>query len=304
MIEINYLYHQSVGLTSKTRQTRKTTVMQRLKPIRAPPVRGGEQNKKNKFYVIIKKITIMDKFNFKIISISIFIYMAFYSFIYSLHDTIIQAIIILAIFKMPFMHRLTKSMAENTYVHSKGKNIIKTKIDRNPSKSLKQEKQRLRMKVTVDLCKLFDPVIHMGFPERPISHTEWNAFNSASQAAVTVTDELEATVDFEAIRVAKGSLVVVEEIRVVKDVEAHSLTVSHLVETFGYGMNKDDVLHIVVVEQEKMRSRVYPLNERQDEKPATVTIPSSWEMENLAVYVFMLSANGRKASNSVFVTPE
>lgn len=207
----------------------------------------------------------------------------------------------MAIFKMPFMHKLTQSMAENTYVRSKGKNIVKTKIDSNRSKTLKQQIQRLKMKETIALCKIFNAAIHTGFPERPVGFSEWNAFTRANLPAVSVSDELEVSVDYEAILVAQGSLEPVKDVRIVKDAETHSLTVSHSSSTYGYGTNKDDMLYAVVLERKQMYSEIHPLNERQDEKPATVALPDSWEMENLAVYVFALSANGRKASNSVFV---
>ena len=57
-----------------------------------------------------------------------------------------------AIFKMPFMHRLTQSMAENTYYRSRGKNIVKVKIDTNNSRTLKQQQQRAKMRTHADPC--------------------------------------------------------------------------------------------------------------------------------------------------------
>ena len=84
----------------------------------------------------------------------------------------IMCALILAIFKMPFMHRLTQSMAENTYVRSKGQNIIKTKIDKNTSNTLEQQMQRLRMKQLIYLCKVLNTPIHSSFPERKRTETE------------------------------------------------------------------------------------------------------------------------------------
>lgn len=210
----------------------------------------------------------------------------------------------MAIFKMPFMHILKQSMAENTYIRSKGKNIVKTKIDTNSSKTEKQQIQRLKMKVIVGQGKVFNAAIHVGFPERPRGFTPWNAFTSANIPAIMIDEGMEASVDYESFRVSQGSLEVVEDVQVVKDAEAHALKVTHSVDSYGYGMNEDDVLHMVVLEREKRRSRVFKLNERKDATPATVTLPNAWEMDNLLVYVFVLSANGRKASDSVFVKME
>lgn len=207
----------------------------------------------------------------------------------------------MAKFKMPFMHRLTQSMADNTYVRSKGKNIIKTKIDQNLSNSKKQQIQRLRMKTVVPLCKTFNTVIHEGFPERPIDFTPWNAFIHANLPAITVSDTMEASIDYQKLLVAQGSLEMVEDVQVVKDAEEHTLTVTHSGDTYGYGSNADDMLQAVVFEPAKRRSKVFPLNERQDETPATITIPTTWDMEQLQVYVFIQSVSGRKVSNSEWV---
>lgn len=43
----------------------------------------------------------------------------------------------MAIFKMPFMYKLTQSMADNTYCRTRGKNVVKTKIDTNSSNTEK-----------------------------------------------------------------------------------------------------------------------------------------------------------------------
>lgn len=83
------------------------------------------------------------------------------------NDKLEGDVLVLAIFRMPFMHRLTQSMADNTYVRARGKNIIKTKIDVNTSNTPPQAVQRLKMKCTVELCKALNGVIHAGFPERP-----------------------------------------------------------------------------------------------------------------------------------------
>ena len=70
---------------------------------------------------------------------------------------------IMAVFKMSFIHKLTKSMANNTYYHSRGQNILKTKIDSNSSNTLPQQKQRAKMGVLFALCKVFNSAIKIGF---------------------------------------------------------------------------------------------------------------------------------------------
>ena len=207
-----------------------------------------------------------------------------------------------AIFKMPFMHRLEQSMAENTYYRSRGKNIVKVKIDSNASNTLKQQQQRLKMQTLIPLCKALNTPIHSGFPERPQDFTAWNAFVSANVAHISVTEDLEVTVEYENLRVAEGSLEVLEDITAVAEAETHSLIFTHAAEDYGYGSEPTDMLYAVVLEKRLMRSRLFPLNTRNDSEPASVQIPEKWDMENLEVYVFFLSEDGRKASNSTYVT--
>ena len=176
-----------------------------------------------------------------------------------------------AIFKMPFMHRLTQSMAENTYYRSRGKNIVKVKIDTNNSRTLKQQQQRAKMR----------------------DFSAWNAFVSLNVGHVSVTEDLEVTVDYENLLVAEGSLEMLEDITVTADAETHSLLFSHAAEDYGYGSEPTDVLHAVVLEKGLMRSRMFTLNTRSESEPVSVEIPEKWDMENLEVYVFFLSEEGR-----------
>ncbi len=213
-----------------------------------------------------------------------------------------QTSLILAIFKMPFMHKLTQSMAENTYVRSKGKNIIKTKIDSNKSNTLLQSIQRLKVQFIIKLCKALNAIIHVGFPERQRDFTPWNAFISTNMDAITVSDEMEAGVAYSKLLVAKGSLEPLEgNVSVTADSEAGTLTFAHTAEEFAYGCNPTDVIYAAVLEQERKRSKLYKLMTRKEDMPVEVTLPTGWKMENVAVYVFALSENGRKASDSTYL---
>lgn len=207
----------------------------------------------------------------------------------------------MAIFKMPFMHKLRKSMAENTYYRSRGQNVLKTKIDKNASNTLLQQMQRLKMTELTSLCKAFNATIEVGFPSRPISHTPWNAFVSASKEAVTVDEKLVVTVDYEKLLVAKGNREVVEGMSVRMDEQEHEVTFTHEVGDFGYGSDPTDVVYVVVLEKERMRSRLFRLNTRNDDSSTTVTLPATWNMKQLAGYVFVLAGDGKSASDSVYI---
>lgn len=207
----------------------------------------------------------------------------------------------MAIFKMPFMYKLTQSMADNTYCRTRGKNVVKTKIDTNSSNTEKQQVQRLKMKQLMQLCKVFHAAIKVGFHGHPRDYTPWNAFVSANGEVVQVDDQMSVTIDYDRILVAKGSREVVEGVTVVKDADARTLTFSHEAGDFGYGAEPTDVLYAVVLEKQKLRSKLFRLNTRKDNDSVSVPLPARWDMANLLVYVFVLSENGKVASDSLVI---
>lgn len=207
----------------------------------------------------------------------------------------------MAVFKMPFMHKLTQSMAENTYYRSRGQNIVKTKIDTNTSNTLPQQMQRLKMKELVSLCKVFNSAIEIGFPTRPVTFTSRNAFVGANMDAVSVDEKLVVKVDYEKIKVARGSREVVENLTVNVDESDHSVSFTHDLGDFGCGAEPTDVVYAVVLEKERMRTKLFRLGTRDEDSSTTVDLPAQWDMKKLAGYVFVLSENGRAASDSVYV---
>lgn len=207
----------------------------------------------------------------------------------------------MAVFKTPFMSKLRKSMADNTYCYSRGQNILKTKIDSNLSKTPKQQIQRTKMSALVSLCKVFNSAINIGFPSRPVTFTPWNAFVSANKGTVTVGEDLSVSIDFEKLLVARGSRETVENLVVNVDESDHSLSFSHETGDFGYGAEPTDVLYAVVLEKERMRTVLYRLGTRNDDSSTTVDVPEQWDMKQLEGYVFVLSADGKAASDSVHI---
>ena len=183
----------------------------------------------------------------------------------------------MAKFRSTIFCELSKSMADNTFYRSRGQNIVRTKIDKNTSKTLKQQMQREKMKEVFKLSDTLLDVSDVGFPGREIRLTASNAFTRANSKAVTVTKELEVTV-------------------------AHSLTITYEAEEFGRRAEGSDTVYAAVLEKSLMRAKLYTLGERQASDPAVVAIPQSWAMENLEVYVFVVSANGREASDSIHLT--
>ena len=197
---------------------------------------------------------------------------------------------------------MTQSMAENTYYRSRGKNIVKVKIDTNNSRTLKQQQQRAKMRTLIPLCKALNTPIHAGFPERPTDFSAWNAFVSLNVGHVSVTEDLEVTVSYPDVLCAQGRWIKLPRtMSVSADAEMRSLTFTHAAEENGTMRYGDDMLYAMVVDTDLQDAELYELNARNNSEPVMITLPDDWDMDALAVYVFALTADKKKASNSKYM---
>lgn len=210
----------------------------------------------------------------------------------------------MALFKSTAFSKLSKSFGNLTVCRSRGQNILKEKVSEvyNPQ-TIAQQMQRLRMKTLVELCGVYDPVLSLGFPRRPKKFSPDNVFVQHNQQAVTVTEDLEVTIDYKKIVVARGKRGLPEVSVALKTAE-RQLEFTHVSEEFYRHAADDDLLYAVVLEQSKNSVKVFSLNERKDTEPAVVTLPAAWNVEadNLTVYVFILSKDRNEASDSKCLT--
>lgn len=209
----------------------------------------------------------------------------------------------MAIFESTAFDRLRKSFGNLTVYHSRGQNILKGKVSEiNDANTLEQQKNRRKMKTLVGLCSLYEQALSIGFPQRPQNYTPDNMFFQENKAVVTVDEQLNVTIDYEKIIVAKGNRML-PEVSVARDFENNRLTFTHQAEEFVRHGAGDDQLYTVLLERELQRVKVLRLNVRMDVDPVVVSLPEKWEMENLMVYVLILSKDMKNASTSRFVEP-
>ena len=209
----------------------------------------------------------------------------------------------MAIFKSTAFSKLRNSFGNLTTCRSKGQNIVKEKVTTvfNP-RTLAQQMQRLRTKTLVDLCAVYEPVISIGFPQRERKYSPDNMFVKLNQKAVAVSEQMEVAVDYAQVLVAKGNRRLAE-MTVASDAEAHQLTFTRETEEFARHAVKDDLFYTAVLEQDRKKVKVFPLNERKDTEPVVVTLPDAWDMNQLIIYVFVLSADKQHASLSECLIP-
>lgn len=153
------------------------------------------------------------------------------------------------------------------------------------------------------LATLFAEAALLGFPQRKRELTAYNAFVQANKGVVSVDDELQATVDYEQVVCSEGSLKV-PDVTVALDAEQRTLTFTHEAEESGVLRDAEDSVQAFVVNGARDDAKLYALGTRADSEPVPVTLPSKWDTEGLAVYVFVLSPDKRKASGTVYLTPQ
>lgn len=203
----------------------------------------------------------------------------------------------------PITENVRKSISNQTFYTMRGLNIARKKNGKNSSKTQAQMVQRTRWTKVLDLEALFEPASQIGFPRRKTTETYHNAFMSANTnaEAVSVSEDLEVTVNYPEILCAQGRLKLPRSLSVSADAETRTLTFTHAAEGNGCRRYANDQLYALVVETTLEDSELYELGTRSESEPVAVTLPEDWDMDSLAIYVFATTADGKKASNSKYL---
>lgn len=204
----------------------------------------------------------------------------------------------------PITSDVQNSIDNQTFCKWRSMNIAKKKVGENKSNTLAQQKQRLRMEKVVELSAPFDVAAQIGFPGKNSVEDYVNAFVGANlnDRVVEVNDDLEVTVNYEEIQCAKGRRMLPRSFTVTLDAETKTLTFTHSTEARGKLRDKEDKFYALVVEPDLVDSELYDLDTRTGTEPVTITLPEEWATSALEVYVFALSKDGKKASNSRHLT--
>lgn len=197
--------------------------------------------------------------------------------------------------------RLKKSVGEQTFYLLNGQNIVRMKNEENSSNTPAQALQRRLFTALGDLGWLFEDAAAIGFPARPRKHSPHNAFMKANAGVVKADEGGEVTVDYAAINCSNGRLELPKKLSVTLNSENNTLTFVHPAENFGRNRKGSDRLYAVLLEKELKETVLLELNHRSDSEPVVVTIDEEWQVENLCVYVFVLTEKGKRASMTKFI---
>ena len=212
--------------------------------------------------------------------------------------------LILLVFKSVLMDETRKSIGNSTSYTSRGQTIMRKKHKPKNPRTLKQRKQRLRMKTLAKLGKVFGQVLSMSFPGRNIRLNPENCFTSLNQKAVEINDELEVTVLFDRLQLGEDRRELPRHITAVLDKEERTLTFTIGQQQFFRHAANDDMFYAQLVEKELMDSELVPLCKRSENDPITVNLPEDWDCSQLAAYVIVVANDGRSASKSRYMPLE
>lgn len=202
---------------------------------------------------------------------------------------------------------MSKSFGNLTTYRLKGQTIVRKKVTevRNP-KTLKQQQQRQRFAVTNELANSFMQAIELGLANKEAKLSVANYFVRLNKDAVIINEQLEVTIDYAAIIVAKGNRAMPEDITLTHDAEMGTFTVEVPQEEFTTHAAADDEFFCYVCERTKLRGKLFPLGERSTLTSKAINLPAKWDSspDKLAFYVFCVSKDRKRVSKSEYLTVE
>lgn len=209
---------------------------------------------------------------------------------------------ILTIVQNTLIGRSKQSIGNATFTTWKGKNVLKSKpITVENPRTDGQVTQRLRMKGIVGLYRQISAAIQLGFKERAIGKSEYNAFVSANIIdATTVT--LPNTVDivWANVKASLGTIFQTEMTSVTGD-GATDLIQLTFPTTAGFpGQSLTDKITVVAFNEDTAKFVVKTELALRTASPVSVSGLGMTAGDTIHVYTFFTNADGSKSSDSTY----
>jgi hypothetical protein len=206
----------------------------------------------------------------------------------------------MAIVQNPVMGKMAKSFANvNTYVH-KGQNVISAKaFNRKDKNTEAQQNQRTSFKLISDAWASLGGFGESGFPSRPEKLSAFNVFMSLNLPnAIDSTGDV-SVIDYSLLQVSKGSLPGVDDVKVEINAAGITFTGDTLLD-----YPKAQTTDVITVLLKKANGALKAVKQPRGESEtftAQIALSGITAADVEFVYVFVNSADGTKASNSVYV---
>ena len=206
----------------------------------------------------------------------------------------------MAIVQNPVMGKMAKSFANvNTYVH-KGQNVISAKaFNRKDKNTEAQQNQRTSFKLISDAWASLGGFGESGFPSRPEKLSAFNVFMSLNLPnAIDSTGDV-SVIDYSLLQVSKGSLPGVDDVKVEINAAGITFTGDTLLD-YPKALTTDVITVLLKKANGALKAVKQPRGESET-FTAQIALSGITAADVEFVYVFVNSADGTKASNSVYV---
>jgi hypothetical protein len=206
----------------------------------------------------------------------------------------------MAIVQNPVMGKMAKSFANvNTYVH-KGQNVISAKaFNRKDKNTEAQQSQRTSFKLISDAWASLGGFGESGFPSRPEKLSAFNVFMSLNLPnAIDSTGDV-SVIDYSLLQVSKGSLPGVDDVKVEINAAGITFTGDTLLD-YPKALTTDVITVLLKKANGALKAVKQPRGESET-FTAQIALSGITAADVEFVYVFVNSADGTKASNSVYV---
>ena len=208
----------------------------------------------------------------------------------------------MAEFNSYLLGKASKSVGNVTLFYTRAKNIARAKIfKRKDTVTPEILTQRAKLGILSQEGRRMLPVIRKGFVGVGKGSTS-NAFVQLNMDAVEVDGDYNATIDYPRLRVASGIQITpkVTATYVAGDGQ-YDFTVEAQDEEEGFALT-DDKVYAVLYESVLKRTRMVDLGTRGAASNITYALPEDWDAANVHLYAFATTANGREASDSIYLT--
>ncbi len=207
----------------------------------------------------------------------------------------------MSIAQNPVMGKMAKSFANvNTYVH-RGQNVVSAKaFNRKDKNSEAQQAHRAGFKLISDIYRSIGGFIDIGLPIRPERLSPYNYFIALNLPGAIDNSGEVPKMDYSLLQISKGSLPGINVNTATLNSDGVMLQCDSCL---GYGKSSvaDDVITVLC----KLKTGAFysTTQQRGTEAECTVNLPiPGVSHDNVEfIYAFVLSADGKKASNSVHV---
>lgn len=212
---------------------------------------------------------------------------------------------ILTVTQNPLIGRARKSIANNVFTTYKGLNVVKSKplSVANPKTDLQVMYRSAQVQI-VDLYKRLVALVKIGFQEAPNPLSPYNQFVSVNRkGAFNYSSPPAATLNYDDLVIAKGSLTPTAITGVVADESAGTIVVSWGTTLEGADQSASDKAYILAIDE--TTGQIYGQSLGTFMRAAGSASVSSALFEagdGITAYLFFRSATENKSSDSSKMT--